>query len=96
MPAYLLANVDVADPEAYKEYVARNTELVKKHGGHFVVRGGKVEVLEGEWDTHRVVLIEFPNGAAARAWYNDPEYRAIKSIRQRNCRSGVLAFIESA
>ncbi len=95
MPAYLLANVDVSDPEAYKEYVQRNTAVVQQYGGRFVVRGGQVEVLEGEWATHRVVLIEFPDGAAARSWYHDPEYQAIKTIRQRNCRSGMLAFIES-
>jgi uncharacterized protein (DUF1330 family) len=96
MSAYLLANVDVSDPEAYKEYAELNTALVQKHGGRFVVRGGKVEVLEGDWTTHRVVLIEFPDGESARAWYNDPEYQAIKPIRRRNSRSGMLAFIESA
>lgn len=96
MSAYLLANVDVSDPEAYKEYVERNTPLVQQHGGRFVVRGGRVEVLEGEWTTHRVVLIEFPSGAAAREWYNSPEYQAIQAIRQRNTRSGVLAILESA
>jgi uncharacterized protein (DUF1330 family) len=96
MPAYLLANVDVSNAEGYKEYVERNTPLVQNHGGRFVVRGGHVEVLEGEWVTHRVVLIEFPNGDAARAWYNSPEYQAIAPIRQRNTRSGLLAIIESA
>ncbi len=96
MPAYLLANVDVSDPEAYKEYVERNTPLVQNHGGRFVVRGGRVEVLEGEWMTHRVVLIEFANGDAARAWYSSPEYQAIAPIRLRNTRSGLIAIIESA
>ncbi len=95
MSAYLLANVDVSDPEAYREYVQRNSAVVQQYGGRFVVRGGKVEVLEGEWTTHRVVLIEFPDGAALRAWYNSPEYQAIKPIRQRNTRSGMLAVIES-
>jgi uncharacterized protein (DUF1330 family) len=96
MSAYLLANVDVSDAEAYKVYVERNTPLVQNHGGRFVVRGGRVDVLEGEWATHRVVLIEFPSGDAARAWYNSPEYQAIAPIRQRSTRSGLLAIIESA
>jgi uncharacterized protein (DUF1330 family) len=96
MSAYVLANVDISDPEAYKEYVQRNTPLVAQHGGRFVVRGGKVEMLEGQWETHRVVLIEFPDGDAARAWYHSPEYQAILPIRHRNTRAGVLAIIESA
>jgi uncharacterized protein (DUF1330 family) len=96
MSAYVLANVDVSEPEGYKEYVKHNTALVAQFGGHFAVRGGQVEVLEGEWDTHRVVLIEFPTGDAARAWYHSPEYQAIVPIRHQNTRSGVLAIIESA
>ncbi len=96
MSAYLLANVDVSNPEAYREYVRQNTAIVQQYGGKFVVRGGKIEMLEGEWETHRVVLIEFPDGEALRAWYNSPEYQAIRPIRLENTRSGVLAILESA
>ncbi len=96
MSAYLLANVDVSNPEAYQEYVRRNTAIVQQYGGRFVVRGAKVQMLEGEWETHRVVLMEFPDGDAARAWYNSPEYRAILPLRHENIRSGTLAILESA
>jgi uncharacterized protein (DUF1330 family) len=93
--AYVLANMEVSNPEAYQEYLRHNTALVEKHGGRFLVRGGKVELLEGDWITHRVVLMEFPDGDAARAWYNSPEYQAIRAIRLANIRSGVLAILEN-
>lgn len=96
MAAYLLANVEVQNPEAYREYVTRNTPLVEQFGGRFVVRGGKAEVLEGDWETHRLVLIEFPDGEAVRAWYNSPEYQAIAPIRRENSVAHVLAIIEGA
>ncbi len=96
MAAYVIANVEVTNPEDYREYLLRNTDLVNRFGGHFVVRGGKVEVLEGEWTTYRVVVIEFPDGAAARAWYNSPDYQEAAEIRRTNARTYTLAIVESA
>ncbi len=96
MSAYLLANVEVENEEAYREYMRRNTEIVRQHGGKFVVRGGTVTMLEGTWTAYRVVLIEFPDGAALRAWYSSPEYQEIVRIRQANARTHVLAIIEGA
>ena len=70
MPAYVIADVrDAWDAEALDEYRRRNTDAVANHGGSFVVRGGEHEVLEGEWDTRRIVVIAFPDMAAARAWW---------------------------
>ena len=83
MPAYVIADVrDAWDAEALDEYRRRNTDAVANHGGSFVVRGGEHEVLEGEWDTRRIVVIEFPDTAAARAWWESDEYEAIKPLRR--------------
>jgi len=83
MPAYVIADVrDAWDAEALAEYRRRNTDAVAAHGGRFVVRGGEVELLEGEWDTRRVVVMEFPDVAAARAWWTSAEYEAIKPLRR--------------
>jgi uncharacterized protein (DUF1330 family) len=83
MPAYAIAVVsDARDPEALVEYRRRNTPTVEAHGGRFLVRGGAVEVLEGAWSPLRVVVMEFPDMAAARAWYASDEYQAIAPIRQ--------------
>jgi uncharacterized protein (DUF1330 family) len=83
MPAYVIADVrDAWDAEALDEYRRRNTDAVANHGGRFVVRGGEHEVLEGEWDTRRIVVIEFPDVDAARAWWESDEYEAIKPLRR--------------
>ena len=83
MPAYVIADVrDAWDAEALQEYRRRNTDAVAAHGGRFVVRGGEHELLEGDWDTRRLVVMEFPDMAAARAWWTSDEYEAIKPIRR--------------
>ena len=83
MPAYAIAAVsETHDEGALAEYRRRNTESVAAHGGRFVVRGGPVEVLEGAWEPLRIVVMEFPDRAAARAWYESADYQAIAPIRQ--------------
>jgi uncharacterized protein (DUF1330 family) len=83
MPAYVIADVrDVRDAEALLEYRRRNTDTVANHGGRFVVRGGETTVLEGEWPTQRIVVMEFPDADAARAWWESDGYEAIKPIRR--------------
>jgi len=83
MPAYVIADVrDAWDADALDEYRRRNTDAVANHGGRFVVRGGEHVVLEGDWDTRRIVVIEFPDVAAAHAWWGSEEYEAIKELRR--------------
>jgi uncharacterized protein (DUF1330 family) len=83
MPAYVIASVTEAhDDEALAEYRRRNSEAVAAHGGRFVVRGGPIEVLEGDWSPLRVVVIEFDDADTARRWYGSDAYRAAIPIRQ--------------
>ena len=81
MPAYVIANVTVHDPEGYKAYTAQTPKSIADAGGRFIARGGEVEVLEGDWSPDRLVIVEFPSLEAARAWYTSPEYDEIKAIR---------------
>jgi uncharacterized protein (DUF1330 family) len=91
VPAYVIASVTEAhDAEALAEYRRRNTETVAAHGGRFVVRGGPVEVLEGDWDPLRVVVMEFADRAAARAWFESAGYQAIAPIRRGASTTGVV------
>ena len=83
MPAYMIVNLDVADPAAYDEYKAKAPALIKKHGGKYIVRGGKFTVWEGNWKPTRLVVLEFPSTAAGQAFYDDPEYQPMKALRQR-------------
>ena len=83
MPAYVIADVhEVRDQDALIEYRRRNTDAVANHGGRFVVRGGAIEALEGSWEPLRMVVIEFPDTAAARAWWDSEEYAPLKRMRQ--------------
>ena len=83
MPAYVIASVTEAhDDEALAEYRRRNSEAVAAHGGRFVVRGGPIEVLEGDWSPLRVVVIEFDDADTARRWYESDAYQAAIPIRQ--------------
>ncbi len=83
MPAYVIADVrDARDQEALRRVPARQHRAVARHGGRFLVRGGEMEVLEGDWDTRRIVVIEFPDMAAARGWYESEDYAPLKALRQ--------------
>ena len=80
--AYILANVDVTDPQQYEQYKKLSTIAMQAHGAEVCVRGGAVTVLEGDWSPHRVVLMKFPTAEAARRFYDSPEYAAAKAARQ--------------
>jgi uncharacterized protein (DUF1330 family) len=96
MPAaYIVAEIEVTDPEAYKLYTARTPGVIAAHGGRFVVRGGAVERLEGEWSPARVVVIEFADSAKAVEWWNSPEYAEAKRLRQR-CARTRMVLVEGA
>jgi uncharacterized protein (DUF1330 family) len=83
MAAYVIAVVtDAWDQAKLIEYRERNTGVVAEHGGRFVARGGTQEVLEGEWNPLRLVIIEFPDMEAARGWYESDAYAPLRELRQ--------------
>ena len=79
--AYIIANVDVTNPEQYEGYKKLSSVAMKTHGAELCVRGGKVEVLEGDWNPSRVVMMRFPSMEKARAFYDSVEYEAAKQAR---------------
>jgi uncharacterized protein (DUF1330 family) len=91
---YIIAHVTVRNPEAYKEYIERDTPILKALGGTFIIRGGQAQVMEGA-SLDRHVVIEFPSYEAAIAAYNDPEYQEVAEIRRRNADS-VIIVVEGA
>lgn len=86
---YLIGHITVTDPEAYKEYVERDTPILERLGGRFVVRGGDAEVMEGTTN-ERHVVIEFPSYQAALDAYNDPDYQEVADIRRRTAQSVII------
>jgi len=81
MPAYLIADTQITDHKTYDEYKRHVAPTIAKFGGRFLVRGGKHELLEGNWQPHRLVVIEFPSMETLRAWYSSPEYAPLLAMR---------------
>jgi len=90
MAGYIIAEVEVTDPETYATYRAQTPGVVERYGGRFIVRGGSAELLEGERQPGRIVVIEFADVAAARRFYDSPDYQAIIGIRQRAATSRLI------
>jgi uncharacterized protein (DUF1330 family) len=82
MPAYLIVETDIHDSEQYELYKAASTGAVAAGGGHFIVRGGELAVLEGDWNPERLVVLEFEDLDAIRRFYDSPEYQAAKALRE--------------
>lgn len=95
MSAYIIVQVEVTDPETYKTYAAQVLPIMEQYGGEFIVRGGDMEILEGDWPYPRVVVIKFPDMERAKAWQASPEYEGPKALRQSASR-GNMIVVEGA
>jgi uncharacterized protein (DUF1330 family) len=95
MAAYIIAEIEVTDPQAYEKYRARTPEAVARHGGRFIVRGGKALLLEGGPEPARLVILEFADMEAAKRFYDSPDYREILPLRQQASK-GRLVLVEGA
>ncbi|MCX7673155.1 MAG: DUF1330 domain-containing protein [Thiobacillaceae bacterium] len=78
---YIIAWVDVTDPQQYEEYKRWSSAAIQAHGAEVCVRGGRVETLEGDWQPGRIVVLKFPSFEAARAFHDSPEYRRAREAR---------------
>lgn len=83
MAAYVIVDIQVTDPAGYAEYRQLAPPIVAAYGGKYLVRGGALETLEGDWAPQRLVILEFPSVAQAKAWWDSPEYRPAREMRQR-------------
>jgi uncharacterized protein (DUF1330 family) len=83
MPAaYLVVTMNITDPEQYKQYMAEAPAAVKAAGGEYIVRGGRHETLEGDWQPHRVALLKFPSYEQAKAFYDGEHYTRVRGLRK--------------
>ncbi|MHA6906909.1 DUF1330 domain-containing protein [Ralstonia pseudosolanacearum] len=91
MPAgYILAYVDVTDPAQYEQYKVLSSRAMQAYGAEALVRGGKTEVLEGEWKPTRVIVLKFKSYDAAKAFYDSEEYRAARDARVKAARVNMI------
>ena len=82
MPAYVIIETDIHDPEQYERYKAASPAAVAGGGGRFLARGGELAVLEGDWDPARIVVLEFPDLETVKRWYDSPDYQEAKRLRE--------------
>ena len=92
MAAYLLAEIEVTDPEGFEAYRRDVPALISRFGGRYLARGGAAEVLEGDRALKRTVLLEFPDMATLKAFYASPAYQPLLALRMRSSNSDVLVF----
>lgn len=82
VPAYFICTMTVHDPEIYRKYTALTPATLARHGGRFLTRGDAVQTVEGPAFAERMVILEFPDSAAAMAWYNDADYQSASEFRR--------------
>jgi len=90
MPAYIIVDIEITDPARYEEYKKLAGATVEKHGGKYIVRGGAVETLEGNWESKRIVVLEFESVQRAKEWLNCEEYREPRKIRHRTAKTKMI------
>lgn len=84
MPAYIIVDIEVHNLELYRDYLQKITPTVTECGGRYLVRGAETEVLHGDWQPKRVVVMEFPDWKRARYWATCEKYQPIHQLRQDN------------
>ena len=90
MPAYVIVEIEILDPGGYDEYKKLAGATVEKYGGKYIVRGGKTEVLEGDWQPKRIVVLQFDSIQRAKDWLNSEEYREPRKMRHRTARTNMI------
>ena len=81
MKGYVIFQEDILDQGAFETYKKLSPQSIAAYGGEFIVRGGDIDVLEGEFSHERVVVIAFPSPEHARAWYNSDDYAGARELR---------------
>lgn len=92
LAAYIIANIHVKDPERYEAYKVQAAASIAAHGGRYLARGGKHEVLEGRWSPHRLVILEFDTYEGAIEWYESQEYDSPKALRLQIADSEIVVL----
>ena len=90
MSAYIIAEVDVTDPETFEEYRRLVPATVRAFGGRYVVRGGAIESREGGWRPKRIVIIEFEDAARAKAWHDSDLYAPARALREASATTRMI------
>ncbi len=92
MSAYIIVDIDVRDAQSYDRYKEVAPPSIAAFGGRYLARGGRTELLEGEWTPKRLVILEFANVERAKEWLNSREYREARAMRQRAAYTNIVVI----
>ncbi len=92
MAAYVIVEIDVADPVRYEDYKKLAPPSIAQYGGKYLARGGTTEALEGDWLPKRLVILEFPTVEQAKKWHDSPEYAPAKKLRNQTAKSKMVVI----
>ncbi len=90
MSAYVIVEIEIIDPVGYEEYKKHAGAAVHKYGGKYITRGGKTEVLEGDWNPKRIVVLQFESMERAKEWLNCEEYREPRKMRHKTAKTNMI------
>ena len=90
MSAYVIAEVEVTDPGTFEEYRKLVPPTIEAFGGRYVVRGGAIDSLEGDWRPKRIVVIEFDDAERARAWHDSELYAPARALREASANTRMI------
>ncbi|MCY4416484.1 MAG: DUF1330 domain-containing protein [Chloroflexi bacterium] len=90
MAAYIIATIEVTDPEKFEVYRGQVPATIEKHGGRYLARGGEVSVVEGDQPERRTVVLEFDSLEKAKGWYYSDDYKGPKELRIASTISNVM------
>ena len=90
MPAYVIVDIDIHDPQTYEQYKALAPDTISQYGGKYLTRRGATEVLEGEWIPKRLVILQFETMDRAKEWLNCAEYAPARKLRQQSSRTNMI------
>jgi uncharacterized protein (DUF1330 family) len=92
MPAYVIVDIQVNEPEGYENYKRLAPPSIDAHGGKYLARGGRTEVLEGDWSPSRLVILEFDTVEQARKWLHSPEYSTARALRHKTATTNMVVI----
>ena len=87
---YIIVRVSINNDELFQKYPPLSTEVMKKYGGKYIIRGGKTEVFEGEWPVDRTTVVEFESFESAKKCYESVEYLEAMKIRRNSTKSDLI------
>ena len=90
MSAYVVAEIEVDNPEGYEEYKKLAPTPIAAFGGKYIARGGRAENLEGDWQPNRLVILEFESVEKAKQWLDSEEYREARSLRHKYATTNMI------